>query len=176
MDHCSLQCELKPISADASRSDDGMLTVGVLGMLCLTCALTPTLSPPRGRQEAGCCVAVPDMTVRANLCSVYTGSRCPGLQCTFILMPGKKEGWATGFLPAPPAERKTPQAPACSAKPYSCSLELLFRVCLRDCKCSPTPGPLSHGGPLHIHATSPVRRWQLVRHLLERYVEVLTLV
>lgn len=56
----------------------------------LASALLCTPSPSRVQQETDCIVVVPDVIVRANLCSVYTGSRCHGLLCGFIQMPGKE--------------------------------------------------------------------------------------
>lgn len=61
----------------------------------------PALDPPRVLQETDCHVAAADVVVRANLCSVYTGSRCHGLLCGFIQMQGKK-GRAGGRSCSPP--------------------------------------------------------------------------
>lgn len=90
-----------------------VLTLGARPGPYGTCSRPPPPpSPPRARREASCSGAAPDVIVRANLCSVYTGSRCHGLLCGFIQMPGKKgTGWGLTLQPTPARAPPLPPFP-----------------------------------------------------------------
>lgn len=84
---CPMCHEHKEILAEASRHRDANSG----GFRPVWDQLLPS-HPPGVWQEADCSVLATDVTVRANLCSVYTGSRCHGLLCGFLQMPGKARG------------------------------------------------------------------------------------